>query len=57
MYGAKKHWGMRSTETRKVDTLEMNCLRSLFVMILMKRVRNEEMHRIQPTVHLFISAK
>ena len=35
LYGAEA-WGMRSAERRKVNVLEMKCLRSLV------RVRNEE---------------
>ena len=35
-------WGMRSTERRKVNVLEMKCLRSLVGVSLMDRVRNEE---------------
>ena len=36
LYGAEA-WGMRSAERRKVNVLEMKCLRSL--------VRNEEVRR------------
>ena len=36
---------MRSAERRKVNVLEMNCLRSMFEMSRMDRVRNEEVHR------------
>ena len=36
LYGAEEAWGMRSPERRKVNVLEMKCLRSL------DRVRNEE---------------
>ena len=35
-------WGMRSTESRKVNVLEMKCLRSLVGLTRMDRVRNEE---------------
>ena len=38
-------WGMRSAETRKVNVLEMNCLRSLVGVSRMDRVRNEEVRR------------
>ena len=36
---------MRSAERRKVNVLEMKCLRSLFGVSRMDRVRNEEVHR------------
>ena len=36
---------MRSAERRKVNVLEMKCLRSLVVVSRMDRVRNEEGHR------------
>ena len=38
-------WGMRSAERRKVNVLEMKCLRSLVGVSLMDRVRNEEVRR------------
>ena len=38
-------WGMRSVERRKVNVLEMKCLRSLVGMSRMDRVRNEEVRR------------
>ena len=44
LYGAEA-WGMRSTERRKVNVLEMKCLRSLFGVSRMDRVRNEEVRR------------
>ena len=44
LYGAEA-WGMRSAERRKVNFLEMKCLRSLVGVSLMDRVRNEEVHR------------
>ena len=44
LYGAEA-WGMRSAERRKVNVLEMKCLRSLFGMSRMDRVRNEEVRR------------
>ena len=44
LYGAEA-WGMRSAEKRKVNDLEMKCLRSLVGVLLMDRVRNEEVHR------------
>ena len=36
---------MRSAERRKVNVLEMKCLRSLIGVSRMDRVRNEEMRR------------
>ena len=44
LYGAEA-WGMRSAERRKVNVLEIKCLRSLVRMSRMDRVRNEEVHR------------
>ena len=44
LYGAEA-WGMRSAERRKVNVLEMKCLRSLVGPSRMDRVRNEEVHR------------
>ena len=41
LYGAQA-WGMRSAERRKVNVLEMKCLRSLVGVSRMDRVRNEE---------------
>ena len=38
-------WGMRSAERRKVNVLEMKCLRNLFGVSRMDRVRNEKMRR------------
>ena len=35
-------WGMRSAERRKVNVLEMKCLRSFVGVSRMDRVRNEE---------------
>ena len=35
-------WGMRSAERRKVNVLEMKCLRNLIGVKRMDRVRNEE---------------
>ena len=43
-YGAQA-WGMRSAEIRKVNVLEMKCLRSLVGVSQMDRVRNEEERR------------
>ena len=37
--------GMRSAERRKVNILEMKCLRNLVGVSRMDRVRNEEVHR------------
>ena len=44
LYGAEA-WGMRSTERRKVNVLEMKCLRSLVEVSRMDRVRTEEVGR------------
>ena len=44
LYGSEA-WGMRSAERRKVNVLEMKCLRSLVGVSRMDRVRNEEMRR------------
>ena len=44
LYGSEA-WGVRSTERRKVNVLEMKCWRSLVVMSRMDRVRNEEVRR------------
>ena len=44
LYGAEA-WGMRSTEKRKVNVLEMKCLRSLVGVTRIDRVRNEEVRR------------
>ena len=44
LYGAEE-WGMRSAERRKVNVLEMKCLRSLVGVLRMDKVRNEEVHR------------
>ena len=44
LYGAEA-WGMRSAERRKVDVLEMKCLRNLFGVSRMGRVMNEEVRR------------
>ena len=41
LYGAEA-WGMRSTERRKLNVLEMKCLRSMVGVSRMDRVRNEE---------------
>ena len=38
-------WGMRSAERRKVNVLEMKCLRSLVGVSRMDSVRNEEVRR------------
>ena len=38
-------WGMKSAERRKVNVLEMKCLRSLVGVSRMDRVRNEEVRR------------
>ena len=44
LYGAEA-WGMRSAERRKVNVLEMKCLRGLVVVSRLDRVRNEEVRR------------
>ena len=44
LYGAEA-WGMRSAERRKVNVLEMKCLRSLVGVSRMDRGRNEEVRR------------
>ena len=44
LYGAEA-WGMRSAERRKVNVLEMKCLRRLVGVSRMSRVRNEEVRR------------
>ena len=43
LFGAA--WGLRSAERRKVNFLEMKCLRSLVGVSRMDRVRNEEVRR------------
>ena len=45
LYGAEA-WGMRSAARRKVNVLEMKCLRSLVGVSRMDRVMNEEVRRI-----------
>ena len=44
LYGAEA-WGMRSAERRKVNVLEMKCLRSLVGVLRTDRVRNDEVRR------------
>ena len=44
LYGAEA-CGMRSAERRKVNVLEMRCLRSFVGVSRMDRVRNEEVRR------------
>ena len=44
LYGAEA-WGMRSAERRKVNVLDMKCLRRLVGVSRMDRVRNEEVRR------------
>ena len=44
LYGAEP-WGMRIAERRKLNVLEMKCLRSLVGVSGMDRVRNEEVRR------------
>ena len=43
LYGADV-WGMRSAERRKVNVLEMKCLRNLLGVSQMERVKNEQVH-------------
>ena len=47
-------WGMRSAERRKVNVLEMKCLRSLVGVSRMDRVRNEEVRRRAGTEREFV---
>ena len=42
-------WGMRSAERRKVNVLEMKCLRSLVGVSRMNKVRNEEVRKTAGT--------
>ena len=44
LYGAEE-WGIRDAERRKVNVLEMKCLRNLVGESRMDRVRNEEVRR------------
>ena len=44
LYGAEA-WSTRSAEIRKMNVLEMKCLRSLVGVSRMDRVRNEEVRR------------
>ena len=44
LYGAEV-WGMRNAERRKVNVLEMKCLRSLVGVSRMDRIRNEDVIR------------
>ena len=44
LYGAEA-WVMRSVEKRKVNVLEIKCLKNLVGVSRMDRVRNEEVHR------------
>ena len=44
LYGAEA-WGVRCAERRKVNVLEMKCLRRLVGVSQMDRVRNEEVRR------------
>ena len=44
LYG-EEAWGMRSAERRKVNVLEMKCLRSLVRVLQMDRGRNEVVHK------------
>ena len=44
MYGAET-WGMRSADRRRVNVLEITCLRSMAEAIRMERVGNEKVSR------------
>ena len=44
LYGTEA-WGMRSAERRKVNVLEMKCLRSLVEVSRMDRGKNEEVRK------------
>ena len=44
LFGADA-WGMRISERRKVNVLELKCLSSLVGVLRMGRVRNEEVRR------------
>ena len=44
LYGAEA-WGMRSAERRKVNVLQMKCLRSLVGVSEMATLRNEEVRK------------
>ena len=44
LYGAEA-WGVRTAERRKVNVLEIKCLRSVVGVSPMDRVRNEELRR------------
>ena len=45
LYGAEA-WGMRSAERRKVNVLDLKCLKGMVGVSRMDRVRNEEVRRI-----------
>ena len=47
---------MRSAERRKVNVLEMECLRSLVVVSQMDRVRNEEV-RIRAGIEMELASR
>ena len=44
LYGAEA-WGMRNAEGRKVNVVEIKCLRSLVAVSRVDRVRNEEVRK------------
>ena len=44
LYGSET-WGLREAERRKLEVLEMGCLRSMCRLTLRDRVRNEEVRR------------
>ena len=45
LWGGAEAWGIKSAERRRVNVLEMKCLRSLVGVSRMDRVRNEEVRR------------
>ena len=55
LYGAEA-WGMRGAERKKVNVLEMKCLRSLVGVSRMDRVRNEE-ERIRAGIETELAAR
>ena len=50
-------WGVISAERRKVNVLEMKCLRSLVGVSLMDRVRNEERTGITAGIERGLASK
>ena len=55
LYGAEA-WGMRSAESRKVNVLEMKCLKTLVGVSRMDRVRNEEVRR-RPGIEMELASR